>query len=366
LTKPQHAYYASTVQKFLAAKPDSIVKELAFGGMSGYRGSEGSQNQKEAWIEELSLLRKALSRIPKAGRWGLLLEYSLHRLNYRPDALLLAPGVIVVIEFKMGARRYDGRDIDQVVGYALSVRDFYNYSRGYVIVPVICAERAPARQSARPIIIEDVAQVICSNSANLSRDLRMAASLGNSLRGLAWQAVDQGVYNPTPSIVEAARALYAGHTVKEIHRTDSNGARLRKTQKRLRYWVSMARQKKRRVICLVTGAPGAGKSLLGLELILTQEGGYVEGEPAAWLTGNPPLVHVLKEALLRDATNRGGDPNAAKHALRGALQALLGYLKQHKDPASGAPPERVLVFDEAQRVWDAPTGKRLKARELRA
>jgi len=364
---PKSAYYAASVPEFLAQPAESIVNELTARAVSESNQSTNLRQQQQAWVEQVTLLQATLAKIPDARDWGLVLEYSLHRLGRRPDAVLLTPGVIIVIEFKMGAkaRGHKKSYTDQAVDYALCIRDFHGGARDCVVAPIVCVQHAPTYQSEPPEIIDKAAEVIRSNAADLFQSLRVAAALAKKpCVALTWQEFLQAPYNPTPTIVEAARALYGGHQVSEIGRADSSGESRERTKERLNSWVSEARRSKSHIICFVTGSPGSGKSLLGLNLILKEEGtGRVAGEPAAFLTGNRPLVHVLRKALIQDAKARGKHPEDTKRAVEGALQTLLGYLRQHTGESATVPPERVVVFDEAQRAWDEKTGKKLFRRE---
>jgi hypothetical protein len=169
---------------------------------------------------------------------------------------------------------------------------------------------------------------------------------------------DRSPYRPTPTIVEAAQALYAGHQIAEIGRGDAADAELQAAADRLQAIAAQAERDRAKIICFVTGAPGAGKTLLGLNLALKSRSG---DRPAALLSGNRPLVHVLTEALATDAAARGAVSKAqAKYQADAAIQNLLGYLKEHTDGAH--PPENVIVFDEAQRAWDAEVGQELMGR----
>ena len=354
---PMHALYAANVREFLAEAPDSVLGALlARAALS--RGSTEPQ-QTQAWIDEIDVLRKTLRKFPEASGWGLLLEYSLRRLGRCPDAILLAPGVIMVIEFKMGALRHSGSYTDQAVDYARCIRDFHGSAREYIVVPIVCAEGAPSQASHSPAVRAAEAKPILSNAADLWRDLRVAASLAHAPHALSWKAFDTGPYIPTPSIIKAAQDIFRGHTVAEIGRADADGASRKATAKRLRYWVSEAQRSKRHVICMVTGTPGSGKSLLGLNLALSKDSRRARGQPAALLTGNKPLVHVLKKAIIRDARERREYTDDTERALDGALQTLQGYLKQHTGKKAALPPEHIIVFDEAQRAWDEETGKKL-------
>lgn len=344
----------------MAEAPDALVGALTTRSALEFRGNEPQQIL--AWRTQIGILRHAFSQLPRSRTWDLLLEYPLRRLSRRPDAVILAPGVIIVVEFKIGAEKHSGEYMQQAEDYALCIRDFHSCSRGHVIIPIVCAERAPSIREANPRIIDCVASTILTNGLDLPRALDTAAAVqGNSRATLSWHEFDRGAYSPTPNIVDAARAVYSGHSVAEIGRTDADGLALQRTAERLRHWVLEAHSRKTHVICLVSGTPGAGKSLLGLNLILADGAGRIAGEPAVMLTGNRPLVQVLRGALTADSRSRGEDKGAGR-AIEGALQTLLGYLREHAAEGSPPPPEHVVVFDEAQRAWDEETGQKLLQR----
>ena len=357
---PLHAFYGASVAEFMVRPAEEVLGILTTRAALEFRGSEPEQAR--AWQSQVHLLRAALAQLPEAGTWSLLLEFSLRRLGRRPDAILLAPGMIVVLEFKMGADKHSLQYSRQVEDYALCIRDFHRPSHDFLIMPIVCVENAASTAIPEPVLTDRVGMAILTNGAELSRALHIAGSVVPAdAASLSWHEFDTGGYNPTPTIVEAARSVYAGHSVAEIGRTDADGAALRRTAERLRYWVLQARQRQEHVVCFVTGTPGAGKSLLGLDLVLADGAGRVAGEPAVMLTGNRPLVQVLKGALIADAKTRDAGPSVSR-ALNGALQTLLGYLKEHADEQSPPPPERVVVFDEAQRAWDEETGQKLLQR----
>jgi hypothetical protein len=342
----------------------ALPTDVVVGALTTRAGLEFHSNQPDqarAWSEQVVVLRNAFSKVAGADEWGLLLEYPLRRLGRRPDAVILAPGVIIVIEFKMGAEAHGQPYVEQVLDYALCIRDFHRAARGRVIVPIVCAEHATRTVSRVPVVTDCVGQVILANAADLHEALRVAISISAYAPLLSWREFDVAGYNPTPTIVEAARAVYAGHSVAEIGRTDAEGEALLHTAERLRHWVVRAREAREHIVCLVSGTPGAGKSLLGLNLVLSDGAGRVAGEPAVMLTGNRPLVHVLRGALIADARTRS-DNESASRAIHGALQTLLGYLREHAVEGVSAPPEHVVVFDEAQRAWDEETGQKLLRR----
>ena len=104
-------------------------------------------------------------------RWTLLIEAPLLRLGKRLDAVLLAPGVVCVIEFKIGARSYAAEDRVQTERYAQSLKDFHAVSQSRLVVPILCAEHAPTVQAAEGIV-DGVASLVLTNAAGLADALR--------------------------------------------------------------------------------------------------------------------------------------------------------------------------------------------------
>jgi hypothetical protein len=337
-----------------------IVAELSRRTSLVHRGNEIQQIQ--AWERQLQILQEAMVRLgDRAAEWGLLLEYPLLRLGRRLDAVILAHSRIAVVEFKIGAGTYNACDMAQVEDYSLCLRDFHAASVGREIVPVLCAEMAPARPSqGRLEFIEGVSSVLCANAFTLPAVLAAIVSNGQATQ-FHWQDFDSAAYNPTPHIVDAAKAIYAGHAIRDIGRADASAEAIEIAASQLECISREANVLKRRKICFVTGTPGSGKTLLGLNLVFARPDAP-GSEPAALLSGNRPLVHVLQEALAEDASARHGSKQEARRRAQAALQNLLGYLKEHSGAGAKPPPEHVIVYDEAQRAWDEDTGRKLLGR----
>ena len=355
------SFYAADVGSFIKSSSDDVVGKLATRVGIEHAGDEAGQIK--AWRTQIEILKDALIAAgPRAQEWGILLELPLLRLGRRIDVVCLIRDWVACIEFKIGQTRFAGPDIDQATDYALCLRDFHSASHGRTIVPILCAERAAVSSYLPEIdILENVSACLKVNGNHLATALLMIAARAVGPQ-IDWRTYDAAAYNPTPNIVTAARELYAGNSVQEIGRADASGADLKRTAERLRKIVDLSRQNKLKSICFVTGEPGAGKTLLGLELVLAGTAGRVAGEPAALLSGNRPLVYVLQEAITEDARRRLGIASfEARRRAQQGLQTLLGYLKDHADP-SLRPPEHVIVFDEAQRAWDAETGEKLLGR----
>lgn len=354
------AFYAATVLEFSRTPHSLIVAELTRRTALVFRGNEIQQVQ--AWERQLQVLQEALVCLGGCtSDWSILLEYPLLRLGRRLDAIILARGRIVVIEFKIGARGYHASDMAQVEDYALCLRDFHIASTDREIVPILCVEMAPAHPSQKLIeFIEGVSSVQCTNASSLS-DTLFATVYNSQASQIHWRDFDTAAYNPTPTIVDAAKAIYAGHAVRDIGRADASAEAIEITASRLEDISREAKALGRKKVCFVTGTPGSGKTLLGLNLVFAHPdaSGY---EPAALLSGNRPLVHVIQEALAEDAASRHGSKKESRRRAQAALQNLLGYLKEHSGDEAKQPPEHVIVYDEAQRAWDEDTGRKLLGR----
>lgn len=356
LSTHRRSFYSDEVAGFLRTTTDTIVGRLSTRHVAFHASAEAEQVR--AWEREIEILKMSLREVgERAERWSILIEVPLLRLAKRLDVILLTTGCVAVIEFKTGAGSFDGAAVLQTERYAQSLRDFHEASRSQLIVPILCAENAVSK----PLAIEHfdgVARILLTNASSISQALAMLADVNATASHLDALTFQSSAYRPTPTIVEAAQALYAGHQIEDIGRGDAADAELQAAAQILQGIAAKAEAEKAHIVCFVTGSPGSGKTLLGLDLALKSRSGT---RPAALLSGNRPLVHVLTEALAHDSAVRtGGSKADAKYQADAAIQNLLGYLKEHTDGA--APPEHVIIFDEAQRAWDEEVGQELMGR----
>ncbi len=345
------AWYGASIPDFVRTNSDHILGILA-------RNSDFTvlPAQRDAWLAQLALLK-----IHLAGLIGsVFLEFNIPRMGRRIDTVLLINHVVFVVEFKVGDTLFDRAALDQVWDYGLDLKNFHEASHRATIVPILIATDADSNESPTLEFHADEDKVyrpICVNSANFRKtlDLILENAEPDALDEEHWPIAP---YRPTPTIIEAARALYAQHSVEAIARYDAGAQNLRVTSRRIEELVDEARVRKRKLICFVTGVPGAGKTLVGLN-VATQRRDADQPTHAVFLSGNGPLVAVLREALTLDEVarqrSRGLKPRKSK--VGESVKAFIQNVHHFRDDLlehPGAPAEHVAIFDEAQRAWNLP------------
>ena len=274
----------------------------------------------------------------------------------RVDNIVLFGGLVFVLEFKVGAGQFDAAAKDQVVDYALDLKNFHAGSHALPIVPVVVATKATASPSQMTWSADDVAQPVLSNGEGLGALIKTIARDRSPLADIHPAQWASSGYRPTPTIIEAAQALYQGHQVTEITRSDAGALNLSQTADCIAQIIEEAKAKKDKAICFVTGVPGSGKTLAGLNLA-TQRTKAHEEEHAVFLSGNGPLVDVLREALARDEHTQSkvtSTPISKADAARKAKSFIqnIMHFRDANLQSTDAPIEKVAIFDEAQRAWD--------------
>jgi hypothetical protein len=340
------AWYGACITDFRQADPDAVVGRLT-------RNSDFTvlPTQKDAWLAQIHLLQHHLGGLTGS----LFIEFSIPRMGRRIDAVILTGAVVFVVEFKVGDAVFDRAAIDQVWDYALDLKNFHEASHAAPIVPVLIA--TGARESPVLELRADDDRVYRPISVSPA-DLRATVEL--ALRTVKGEQLDRdhwprAPYRPTPTIVEAARALYAQHSVEAIARYDAGAQNLRLTSYRVEQLVDEAKARKRKLICFVTGVPGAGKTLVGLN-VATQRRDAEQPTHAVFLSGNGPLVAVLREALTHDelVRQRSRGIRLRKGKIAERVKAFIQNVHHFRDDVlidAGPPAEHVAIFDEAQRAW---------------
>ncbi|MFO1471015.1 MAG: DNA/RNA helicase domain-containing protein [Turneriella sp.] len=342
-------YYTSNIADFLKEDENSILGKLA-------AANEFSllKTQRDAWVHQIPILKNNL-----AGLDGqICLEYTIPRMGRRIDAILLLGGIVFVIEFKIGESEARRADLDQVWDYTLDLKNFHEPSHNRCLVPILLLSDLEVKKNSFDfsLSLENISDPIFCAPEQLRLVLDKCKSLfeSSSLNTESWL---QGRYSPTPTIIEAAQALYRGHNVAEISRSDSSNNSLSKTSDAISNIINNSRENKRKSICFLTGVPGAGKTLVGLN-IATQHTESIGDTYSVFLSGNGPLVAILREALTRDkvATEKARGNPVKKSSVMSEVKAFIQNVHHFRDDClqemTAPPREHVALFDEAQRAWD--------------
>jgi len=332
------AYYGKSIADFIQEDDLNILGTLAKN--HGYQTLEKSQQN--AWERQITILKSQLAELTGY----IYFEFSIPRMGKRVDNIVILGDKIFLLEFKIGSEQYDKHAIDQVIDYALDLRNFHEGSHCANLIPILIAEKAPIFENNFQTA-QNLDQAILLNAQNLNEFFKPYDS-SSLMDVLAWE---QSPYKPTPTIIEAAQALYQNHDVAEITRSDAGAKNLSATANCISNIIEQAKQGNKKAICFVTGVPGAGKTLAGLN-IANQRLKVAEDEHAVLLSGNGPLVQVLQEALARDSVikNKIKKENALK-ATKAFIQNIHHFRDEYLEN-SQAPTEKVVVFDEAQRAWN--------------
>lgn len=340
-------YYSDSIAGFLAASPTDILGTLVTNS-----GFAIEITEREAWREEIRILKDVLA----TAEGQIYFEYSIPRMGRRIDVVLLIGSVVFVLEFKVGEKTFTSYALNQAHDYALDLKNFHETSRDVFIAPIVIATNA----SATPLVIattvhnDKVLTPMRCNAASLVETLRRVLDFAADV-GIDVAAWETGRYSPTPTIIEAAMALYNNHAVDEISRSDAAAINLSVTSAAISEIIESARADSIKAVCFVTGVPGAGKTLVGLN-IATQRREETDELYSVFLSGNGPLVTILREALARDRVRNDkehGQLTRLGHA-RSQVKAFIQNVHHFRDEClvDDKPPiEHVALFDEAQRAW---------------
>jgi len=353
------AYFDAPGEVLARLSPDDVLGRLASASPFA-----DEPTQKAAWRFETAHLQQLARALPGAHYF---LEFVIPRMGRRADTIIVAGALIFVIEYKVGERGFPRHAIEQVHGYALDLKNFHATSHDKAIVPILVATRAPPQQLDLGFWAPDrVNAPVCCSPGDLLPTLQrfLLANDGAPIDATGWAA---GAYLPTPTIIEAAASLYAGHDVAEISRSEAGVQNLTRTAASIEAVVTRMQAEGGQAICFVTGVPGAGKTLAGLNLAAGRLARDI-GEDSTYLSGNGPLVAVLCKALERDLAKRArrrGLKREDLHLLGRAPDKLIQAVHHFRDDymRNPAPPsEHIVVFDEAQRAWSKDKASQFMAK----
>ncbi|MGM9845655.1 MAG: DUF2075 domain-containing protein [Muribaculaceae bacterium] len=370
-------YYSDTISEFLTKSVNEIVGQLTLASQHDINDETSG-----SWVEEIESLRSVLEDYKDRG--SVYFEYNIPRMGRRADVILVIDEFIFVLEYKTADNKFTHNARTQVWDYALDLKNFQEGSQDRIIIPILVAPSENDKNCVFDLrhFDDDVYEPLQTNSNLLSKTISMAlaqiphiAVNHSDTRDEQWA---KSGYEPTPTIIEAAVALYEENTVEDITK---HGGDIDKASAEICRIIEYCREHRRKAVCFITGVPGAGKTLIGLNTAIDQ---FNRGEKAVYLSGNYPLVEVLQEALTRDyirrekikAKQEGRKPctkEQAKSKVKAFIQMIhhyrdlylegtevvgneirpiKGYFRSHTDKAY-IPAEHVAIFDEAQRAWTA-------------
>ena len=375
--------YNSSFTKFISTSENSI-----FGALCERYHGEALTTTREAWKSEISIMKEILSEFSnKDGK--IIFEYDIPRLGKRIDVVLLLEGIVFCLEFKVGESRIIEAEVDQVLDYALDLKNFHKFSQDNLIVPILIATnyRNASTEIQMSVYDDRVVNPLMSGKSGV------ANLIAEVLKEFPNETpVDDNwiisPYAPTPTIIEAAKTLYENHSVENITRHEADKVSTDRTISYILDVIKHSKENQKKSICFVTGVPGAGKTLVGLDVAIKQtyQGNKepVKDEGAVYLSGNGPLVAVLTEALAQDnyckcrANGEKKKMTDSRREVSKSIQMIHRYrdnmLAKIKNPvengvleidpekavklekAGFGEVEHVAIFDEAQRSW---THKRL-------
>lgn len=342
------AYYSDSIDTFLNRSTEEIIGILTCASSFSVL-----QTQQQAWHYQINLLKSIL------GTYGgkIYFEYAIPRMGRRIDVLLLLGPAIFVLEFKVGENEFSVYGVDQVWDYALDLKNFHETTHEQFVVPVLIATEADNSFIAATLTPQhDRLFYPVKTNAYQLRDVIESALLltdGNIINASSWE---NGRYCPTPTIIEAAMALYNDHTVADISRSDASAINLTQTTEAISEVIRASREKSCKSICFVTGVPGAGKTLVGLNIANK----HIDKEDnlySVFLSGNGPLVAILREALARDKVRREKEKGTRfkKSTALSEVKLFIQNVHHFRDDClkdTKPPIEHVALFDEAQRAWN--------------
>jgi hypothetical protein len=342
-------YYSDSITEFQLKAKETIIGEISINGRLGHIST-----QLNAWENQIEILKDSLQNLSG----NIFFEFSIPRMGKRVDCILIIKNVVFVVEFKIGEKEYNQSDSDQVWDYALDLKNFHKSSFDKIMVPILVASKA----KDLPIEVvstshnDNLFKPIKTNSNDLKKVINNVINFFDNSTKIDSVEFINGVYSPTPTIIEAAVKLYSNHNVDDITRNDADAINLKITTEYVSKTIDYAKENGKKIICFVTGVPGAGKTLVGLK-IAAEHLDKNKGNSSVFLSGNKPLVDILQEALTRDkvAQERKKGIKITKQFARDSVKSFIQIIHHYRDAYlvdQSAPFDHVAIFDEAQRAWN--------------
>lgn len=368
-TQTGKAYYCNSIPGFIQDKSTDIVGRLV------RHSFDINKEQSNAWENQIWELQKRLEECQMEG--DIIFEYDIVRLGKRIDVIMLIRHMVFSLEFKNGKNIFTAQDAQQAEDYAIDIKNFHKESENLYVCPILIATDAPEYpkpQSNKPYPDKQI-HLQRENIETLIPKITEISDLYGDNDYFDFEKWFNSPYYPTPTIIAAAVEAYSSHNLSQIAQSEAGQENIDLCENKIYEIIDYARNKKKKCICFVTGVPGAGKTLVGLDVVAKSLDDKYKGL-SVYLSGNGSLVKVLREALKRSVqaidnereelwkkAKQKADKsvtipkpeklfnNNTEIAIKTLIQDSYNFKKDnciHNTPT----PENILIFDEAQRVWN--------------
>ena len=319
-----------TVKNFVELDNDVILRKL-IQWESKLFSKDSRPQQISAWKNSMKILQDSFKNLisinQNSSELTVIFEYILPREGgRRPDVILLSKNHVLVFEFKdYSIPKKD--HIDQVSAYSRDIKNYHHMSHEMTVVPILIT----TKYTGETLEIKGV-KILNKND--------IGSFVNNSIKDdEPYQNVTKWInsdYLPLPSILQAARIIFRNEELPKIKTAQSAG--IPETIRKISEIARMAKETNSNCLVLVTGVPGSGKTLVGLQLVYTLDKLHEEIN-GVFLSGNGPLVEVLKHALGKES--------------KSFVQPVHNFLKEYGGNVNSIPHENIWIYDEAQRAWDS-------------
>ena len=343
-TQSGKAYYCNSIPGFIKDESSSIIGQLV------RHSFEINKEQSDAWENQINELQKRLEHSRVEG--DIIFEYDIVRLGKRIDVIMLIRHMVFSLEFKNGKEIFTAQDAQQAEDYAIDIKNFHKESEDLYVCPILVATHAPKYSRPQSLGCYPDKQVYLQreNIETVIPKVCEVSGMYGSEQDIDFEKWFNSPYYPTPTIIAAAIEAYSTHNLSEIAHSEAGQDNINECENRINQIITYAKQNRKKCVCFVTGVPGAGKTLVGLDVVaknLQQK----QNNLSVYLSGNGPLVEVLREALKKSVRAKKQYTRETAEAINALIQSSYSFKNDnvlHKNPTA----ENVLIFDEAQRVWN--------------
>lgn len=348
-TQSGKAYYFNSIPGFIKDDASSILGQLV--RHSVRQTFEVNQEQSDAWDNQIKELQRRLEECEMEG--DIIFEYDIVRLGKRIDVILLIKHMVFSLEFKNGKNVFTAQDAQQAEDYALDIKNFHKESENLYVCPILIATDAPKYKKEQSLGCYPDGQVHLQREnieTVIPKVMKLTGMYGDDEQ-IDFERWFNSPYHPTPTIVAAAVEAYTTHDISEIANSEAGQDDIDKCEQRINEIIDYAQSNRKKCICFVTGVPGAGKTLVGLDVVAKNLNKGDENL-SVYLSGNGPLVEVLREALKKSVRQKEKVTRETEAAINALIQSSYAFKKDNADNRVGPTAENILIFDEAQRVWN--------------